>query len=234
MIRENMVDKGCASVDFWTPERILVPVRLYFRRLGSEFGIELDPATAPSNPTGAVHFFTPETDGLSRSWAIAPGGRTHVFVNPPYGAALYLWVPKIAREAEAGHNIVALLPGQRFDQAYWQEHLFTPRLTAICFVVGRIPFITPRGDVVTGNPYGSMLYVYNGRWDAAVEAFAPLGLCVAPRALEPWRPSPRERARADRYFAQGVARARQGVLFGVPGQIAKPVPAGGAPAESPA
>lgn len=31
-----------------------------------------------------------------------------------------------------------------------------------------------------GLPYGSMLYVYNGRWEAIVEAFCPIGLVVEP------------------------------------------------------
>jgi len=82
--------------------------------------------------------------------------------------------------ARAGHHIVALLPGQRFDQTYWQRSLFTPELSAIVFVTKRIAFIAPNGEPVEGNPYGSMLYVHNGRWEAIVEAFRPVGLIVEP------------------------------------------------------
>lgn len=218
----RMVEKGCASIDFWTPEKIIAPVRSYFAALGHGDRIALDPATAPSNPTGARSFYTPADNGLTRGWVDG------TFVNPPYGSALYLWVPKIAEEARAGHAIVALLPGQRFDQPYWLEHLVShQQLTAICFVVGRIQFKTPGGGVAKGNPYGSMLWILNGNYGAAIDAFSSVGALLAPGHRFPWAPSNKARERSKRDFARAQERARQGQLFGAAGRIAAPRPARG-------
>lgn len=169
-------DKGCRSIDWWTPPLVLEPVRAYFRALGHN-GIELDPATDASNPTRACVFFTAERDGLSVVWGHE---RTSVFVNPPYGKAIRAWVAKIGSEAARGLRIVALLPGQRFEQGYWQRNLFTEHLTALVAVRKRIAFLRPDGTAQKGNPYGSFLYVYNGSWAEVVRHFSPLGMCLMP------------------------------------------------------
>ncbi len=170
------VDKGCRSIEFWTPPLILEPVRAYFTALGNK-GIEVDPATDASNPTGAGAYITADQDGLTRNWH-APGGSC--FVNPPYGTAIRAWVAKIGEEAARGVRIVALLPGQRFEQGYWQRNLFTGDLTALVAVRKRIAFLRPDGTAQKGNPYGSFLYVYNGSWAEVVRHFSPLGMCLMP------------------------------------------------------
>lgn len=138
----SIVDKNCATIEFYTPPRLVEPVRAYARSLGYD-GIELDPAAPEHNPTGAKRHFTAADDGLRRSWnteARSPRG-TFVFVNPPYGTALRTWVPYIRRQAEE-NCVVALLPGQRFEQPYWQRNLFDPTATrAICAVKGRVSFL---------------------------------------------------------------------------------------------
>lgn len=172
----NLVDKTCASIDFFTPERILERVRHYFGLLGGD-GIDLDPATTEANPTKAARFFTKADDGLAQMWggALRP---VHIFVNPPYGKDIRGWVAKIGTEADLGHRVVALLPGQRFEQAYWQRSLFRPELTALVAVRSRVSFLRADGTPAKGNPYGSFLYVFNGKWMAAVEAFAPIGMVL--------------------------------------------------------
>ena len=102
-----------------------------------------------------------------------------MFCNPPYGSAIRAWVPKIRAEAEAGATIVALLPGQRFEQPYWQVNLFDPTITrAIVAIKGRLQFIAANGVPADGNPYGSFLYLLGPGHDqaAALETFRDLGL----------------------------------------------------------
>lgn len=166
----NMVDKQAKSVEFYTPERILERVRAYF---GGQ--IDLDPATAPHNPTKARLFFTASNCGLFRAWADLS---KNAFANPPYGKQIREWVAKIGKEASRGLPIVALLPGQRFEQAYWQQSLFNPSLTALVAVRSRVSFIAADGKPAKGNPYGSFLYCFNGTYERAVEAFAPIGMVL--------------------------------------------------------
>ena len=182
------VDKGCASIDFWTPEKVLGPVRAYFADLGYPHGIELDPANDATNPTQAREFFTKDDDGLACPWGKTLFPR-HIFVNPPYGTAIWAWVGKIHEEAGRGHRIVTLLPGQRFEQRRWQQALFTPRLTAFVAITSRLNFRRPGGDRIAsgGNPYGSFLCCYNGLWESAVERFAPIGMVIQPGRIEQQR-----------------------------------------------
>jgi hypothetical protein len=59
---------------------------------------------------------TVDDDGLSVPW------RGQVFVNPPYGRALKLWVRKCAGEAAAGAVVIGLVPA-RPDTRWWHDHI---------------------------------------------------------------------------------------------------------------
>lgn len=96
--------------------------------------IDLDPATTEDNPTGATHFFTPETNGLTRSWR----RYGFVYVNPEYRPE---WYGKILEEARRGTEMVVNVmakPGTH----YFQD--LADLATAICFWLGRIDYIDPR------------------------------------------------------------------------------------------
>lgn len=189
-----MVDKGCISIDFYTPRYVLDVVERYAREIRFQ-GIELDPATAPHNPVGARRIFTPADDGLAQDWNTEgrPAG-TFVFVNPPYGTALRIWVEKIAAEARR-NTIVALLPGQRFEQRYWQRCLFDDSLLqGVVAVAGRINFEGPGRQKQTGrggNPYGSFLYLLGRGHDRSVarRIFRELGLVIGISWTEQFEPS---------------------------------------------
>lgn len=148
--RGGMVDKQCRNTVYITPDKILDPVRKFFG--GS---IALDPATESDNPTKAETFFTESDNGLEQEWS------DRTFVNPPYGKALKFFTKKIREEAGKGHTIVALLPGQRFETEYWQENILCRELGYCVLIRKRINFRRPSGEVAKGNPYGSMLYLFN-------------------------------------------------------------------------
>lgn len=174
----SLVDKQCRETAYLTPPRILDPVRTYF-----DGPIGLDPCTEPGNPTGADVFFDGENfDGLEESWR----GHGGVFVNPPYGRELRRWVTKMENEVSRDLNppeLITLLPGQRFEQLYWQRFVFCSALTAFCMVRKRVNFLRPNGTVAKGNPYGSFIYLYNGNWRTFCDAFGDIGLCVWAREI---------------------------------------------------
>jgi phage N-6-adenine-methyltransferase len=165
------VDKTCKSRVWITPERVLAPVRAFF---GGQIG--LDPCTEPDNPTRARHFFTEEQNGLVQDWGIAG-----VFVNPPYGRDLAVWVQKIAAEAEKEVQIVALLPGNRTETAYFQKYVLSRDLRAMCFVRKRLAFLRPDGSPAGANPYGSVLYMYGGSRYWFWAQFSELGRVIEVR-----------------------------------------------------
>lgn len=139
--------------------------------LSSVFGrFDLDPCAARksrSRVKAKVHF-THEDDGLTLPW------HGVVFVNPPYGRTLGLWVAKARREVEEGRSrtVVALLPA-RPDTAYWHEHV--AGRAVVYFLRGRLRF----SDGEQAAPFPSALVV----WGAGPETILALD-----RALpDAWR-----------------------------------------------
>ena len=179
MAKKHLTDLKCKSTIYLTPARLLDPVKNYFG--GS---IPLDPATEPSNPTGAGYYGTEEGeindrclgDGLLIDWHRFDG----TFVNPPYGRVIKDWCRKIHEESDLGAAVIALLPaGPRFSTQYFQDHIFTSTLTVACFVRGRVKFLRPDGTVTTGqNPYDSVLYGFNIDKDRFEQEFKHLGSVV--------------------------------------------------------
>ena len=133
---------------------------------------DLDPCAARKSRTrvrARVHF-TEEDDGLSLPW------HGVVFVNPPYGRTLGLWVAKAHHEVQEGRarTVVALLPA-RPDTAYWHKHV-AGRAT-VYFLRGRLRF----SDGEQSAPFPSALVV----WGAVPETIPALD-----RALpDAWRTS---------------------------------------------
>jgi site-specific DNA-methyltransferase (adenine-specific) len=168
----NWVDKECRAVEWYTPPDVLERVREFFGG-----AIPLDPATAATNPTEALRFFTAEDDGLAQDWS-----GQGAFVNPPYGTVIRDWCRKIDEETARGLIVIALLPcGARFSTEYWQDHVLNDRLTALCFIRGRLAFITPEGEEVAGNPYDSVIYGFNADLQKFCNVFGVLGKCFPRR-----------------------------------------------------
>lgn len=122
------------------------PAALFDRVEAVAGPFDLDPCapSAGGSPVRARMRFTEEDDGLSLDWF----GR--VFVNPPYGRALSLWVSKARREAELGAMVVGLVPA-RTDTAWWQDHVAS--CASIVFLRGRLAF----GGQTVAAPFPSAL-----------------------------------------------------------------------------
>jgi hypothetical protein len=112
-----------------------------------------------------------------------------VFLNPPYGKQIADWCAKLHEEADRGVPVIALLPcGARFSTEYWQTHVLTDQLTALCFLNQRLKFRNTQGEEQAGNPYDSTLYGFNVEGPRFVRAFAPLGKVLVVAEVAPRSP----------------------------------------------
>lgn len=110
----------------------------FFNKLNKKFHFVLDPA-ATDKTAKCPLYYTPETDGLFKSWD--RGGA--VFCNPPYGREIGKWVKKAYEEAQVmSYPIVLLIPA-RTDTAYFHDYIYGK--AEIHFVRGRLRFTDDEG-----------------------------------------------------------------------------------------
>ena len=86
------ITKGLFSSekDYWeTPTSL-------FEELNNKYHFTLDPCSTDLNAKCEKHY-TKETNGLAHSWE-----NEVVFMNPPYGKEICLWVAKAYQEARGG------------------------------------------------------------------------------------------------------------------------------------
>jgi phage N-6-adenine-methyltransferase len=137
-----------------------------FAPLHERFGFTIDVAASEANAK-LPRFYTAEQDGLAQSWA---GER--VWCNPPY-SSIQPWVVKAHEEANRPSNpaelIVMLLPANRTEQGWWQDHVEPARRSGaldVEFLRGRMRFIAPDALEIKPNerpPFGVCLVI----WDNA-------------------------------------------------------------------
>jgi site-specific DNA-methyltransferase (adenine-specific) len=101
-----------------------------FETLDAEFHFTLDPCATPLSARCAA-FYTKADDGLKQPWLGT------VFVNPPYGRNITLWIEKAYEESQAGSTVVCLVPA-RTDTNWW--HDFITRAAELRFIRGRLNF----------------------------------------------------------------------------------------------
>lgn len=105
-------------------------------------------------------------DGLAQEWC----GHGLVFVNPPYGDELSLWMRKIRLEAANGVEIIALVPS-RTDCGWFQ---LAWRAPAICFWKGRLRFL----GAPSSAPFPSALLYFGERVYRFADVFSSNGHVV--------------------------------------------------------
>lgn len=120
----------------WSTPQVL------FDELNTEFNFTLDPCATKEN-FKCPKYYTKKQDGLSKDWT---GER--VFMNPPYGREIGLWVKKLS---EMGG--VALLPA-RTDTRWFHEYIY--KKAEIRFLKGRLKF----GDSKNSAPFPSMIVIF--------------------------------------------------------------------------
>lgn len=146
------VHGGNATSDHgWRSPRILLEA-LYgvFKRF------DLDPCSPTASrreaPVRAQMYYTAADDGLSLAW------HGVVFVNPPYGRSIGLWVAKAKDEVAAGHArpVLALIPA-RTDTRWWHDQVAGS--ATVFFLRGRLRF----DDSGKTAPFPSALAVWGGK-----------------------------------------------------------------------
>lgn len=139
-----------------------------FDPLDARFSFTVDVAAAPHN-TKCARYFTTADDGLAQSWA-----RETVWCNPPF-SNVAAWVRKAWTEWRSlapPDWIVMLIPANRTEQGWWQEHVepFRDGQTEdglwVEFLPGRIRFIQAGRTEVGPNerpPFGCCLLIWGPR-----------------------------------------------------------------------
>jgi len=130
-----------------------------FAELHERFRFTIDVAASVQNAR-LPRYYTIRDDGLAQSWA---GER--VWCNPPY-SDIAPWVVKGHEEAGA-EIIVMLLPANRTEQRWWQDHVepFRDRRERLRveFMRGRQRFVAPGAKEIGPNerpPFGCCLLIW--------------------------------------------------------------------------
>ncbi len=139
-----MLNKGMftSNTDMWeTPQAL-------FDELDKEFHFTIDVCAVPENAK-CERYFTPAQNGLKQDWNT--GGGT-IYMNPPYGREIGLWVRKAA---ESNVTAVCLLPA-RTDTAWFHDYIYGK--AEIRFIRGRLKF----GNSKNSAPFPSMIVIFRG------------------------------------------------------------------------
>ncbi|MCI0558619.1 MAG: phage N-6-adenine-methyltransferase [Nitrososphaera sp.] len=107
-----------------------------FDELDQKFKFTLDPCSTHSNAKCKRHFTVAE-NGLAQDWS-----GDVVFMNPPYGREIGLWMKKAFETAKAGGTVVCLVPA-RTDTAWWHGYSVHG---VVRFLEGRLKFGTSKNS----------------------------------------------------------------------------------------
>jgi len=140
-----MISSGLMSSlsdDWGTPQRV-------FDDLNAEFGFTVDVCASEFNHKVA-HYFDVEKDGLEQTWTGV------VWMNPPYGRTIKVWMKKAFEAWQDGATVVCLVPA-RTDTAWW--HDYAAKATEIRFVRGRLKFVRPN-QKSDSAPFPSAIVIF--------------------------------------------------------------------------
>jgi len=130
-------------MDWPTPAEVFDP-------LHAEFGFTLDAAAAPHNCKVPLHF-TADDDALAQDW-----GTHTVWLNPPYGRLIGLFIRKAWLASKYGATVVCLIPS-RTDTDWW--HRYIQPHAEVRFIRGRIRF----EGAPASAPFPSAVVVFRAR-----------------------------------------------------------------------
>jgi len=114
---------------------------------------DLDAAASPHNAKAGL-FFTEAENGLDSAWF------GNVWLNPPFGRDLPLWMDKCAAEIEREEvrSIYALVPA-RTDTIWFHEHVL-PFAHIVYLIKGRFNFRFDEAVPGANAPFPSMLILW--------------------------------------------------------------------------
>ncbi|MEJ1301304.1 DNA N-6-adenine-methyltransferase [Lactiplantibacillus plantarum] len=130
----------------------------FYDRLNAKYHFEWNLAASDDNAKCSC-YFTRDDNSLEQDWEGLSG---NLFLNPPYGRELKLWVKKAATTGlKDKQNLVMLIPS-RTDTSYWHDYIFNH--AEIKFLRGRLKFEV---DGISGDsaPFPSAIVIYTGDGD---------------------------------------------------------------------
>lgn len=148
-----------SEVHFMSENQAWGTPRSFMAYLNDKFGWEPDlDAAATVRNTKAARFFNPQQDGLAQPWF----GR--VWLNPPFGRELPLWLEKCAQEIqrEEVHEIYCLIPAR--TDTRWFHDIVMPNAYLLYLIKGRFNFVAPGTADGANAPFPSMLVVFRKHW----------------------------------------------------------------------
>lgn len=149
IVKGSLWKKASGAVGFSSKSGDWDTPQAFFDKLNKQFGFTLDPcATAAS--TKCDKYFTEEEDGLVQSWK----GHT-VFVNPPYGRGIGVWLKKGYEESKQHNTVVVMLIPARTDTKWW--HDYAMKAKEVHLVRGRLKF----GSSDNAAPFPSAVIVFH-------------------------------------------------------------------------
>lgn len=132
-----------SKTDMWsTPQA-------FFDKLNQVYSFKLDVCATTDNAK-CKNYFTEKQDGLEQDWT----GYGNVWMNPPYGREIILWMKKAYESSLNGATVVCLVPA-RTDTKWWHEYAMKGDIE---FIRGRLKF----GDAKNSAPFPSAVVVFNG------------------------------------------------------------------------
>jgi len=126
----------------------------FFEVLNKRFNFTLD-CCATSRNKKCKKYYSKLTNALTKKW------RGRVFMNPPYGNDINLWIRKAYLEVKRGNaDIVVCLIPVRTDSQWFCKY---SKFAQIIFLAGRLKF-GMNGDFEGTSPFGSMLLIFRRDW----------------------------------------------------------------------
>lgn len=130
----------------------------FYDRLNAKYHFEWDLAASDDNAKCSC-YFTRDDNSLEQDWGGLSG---NLFLNPPYGRELKLWVKKAATTGLKDKQNLVMLTPSRTDTSYWHDYIFNH--AEIKFLRGRLKFEV---DGISGDsaPFPSAVVIYTGDGD---------------------------------------------------------------------
>lgn len=144
-VRWRLVTSPSKRVVWRTPDAL-------YAALDQEFAFTIDAAADDGNAK-CDRFFDREADAIAQTWA---GER--VFINPPYGRELRVWVEKAALEARENGALVAMVLPARTGNRWFHQHCLPH--AEVRFIRGRLNY-TIGGECNRPAPFDSMVVVFH-------------------------------------------------------------------------
>jgi len=138
--------------DTWTTPRA------FFDELNDEFQFKLDAAALKSSALcdfwyGPDHENPELQDAFQRNWQDDAQG--NIWLNPPYGRTIKLWMQKAKFEAIRGGGAIVCLVPSRTDTSWWHETCIQHEVR---FIRGRLKF----GNQKNSAPFPSAVVIMKG------------------------------------------------------------------------